>query len=719
MAPDNGNFDFWDVAMNIKKTSDNRHYRNVVLLGCTALVALTPSFVLAQQADAGSTTVLETITVDGSGAVATYDDDAKTIVARKTSGGSKMATDILDTPASVSVITAKEIQQRGAESVEEVLQYTAGVTTDFYGSDDRYDFFKIRGFDATTYRDGLVLGRPFGGVREEAYAFERVEVLKGASSSAFGVSDPGGSVNYVTKRPRSEKFGEAYVTGGSFDRKELGFDFGDNLTEDDTLSYRFTGKLRDADAEYDHSRDDEKFFMGGLTWRPTDATSLSIVYDHLNKDGVPGSGGHPVGTDFDRSRFFGEPDYNFRGTNRNTVSVLLDHDFGSGLTFSSNARYSNTGTDFGYAYISGTPTDGSTTASRAFFGNETSSRQFIVDAHLQYEASFDNVESRSLFGVEYNNFSEDDDTYWGPAPGIDWTNPVYTGGPVGLPLIASTKSDQKTKALYVQQDLTFADKFIVSAGLRNDWLDIRETDRLTGTRSEGDYSELTKRIGLTYRLTHEIAPYVSYAESVAAPSLGLEPERGEQYELGVKYQPDAFPALLTASIYDLTKNNITRTNPATNLRETIGEVRVRGLDLEAKAEITSNWSLTAAYSYLDAEIVENGTDGNEGNRPYHVPKHIASVWVNYALEGDGKRGDMTFGLGGRYTGSYYFNDANTVKTGSNFVVDAAFTYKVFENTALQVNVSNLFDRKHIDYGGFGADFYNPGRAISATLRQTW
>ena len=80
---------------------------------------------------------------------------------------------------------------------------------------------------------------------------------------------------------------------------------------------------------------------------------------------------------------------------------------------------------------------------------------------------------------------------------------------------------------------------------------------------------------------------------------------------------------------------------------------------------------------------------------------------------------MTFGLGGRYTGSYYFNDANTVKTGSNFVVDAAFTYKVFENTALQVNVSNLFDRKHIDYGGFGADFYNPGRAISATLRQTW
>ena len=718
------NFNFWNTMMDIKTTgADTRQpltrLRTAVLLGCTALVALAPAAARAQQADAGTTTVLETITVEGGGSVAGADNDAKSIVAKKTTAGGRMATEILNTPATVSVITAKEIQQRGAQTVEEVLQYTAGVTTDFYGSDDRYDYFKIRGFDAMLYRDGLILGRPFGGVRVEAYAFERVEVLKGANSATFGVSDPGGAVNFVTKRPKSEKFGEAYVTGGSYSRKEVGFDFGDNLTEDDTLSYRFTGKLRDADAEYDHSRDDEKFFMGGLTWRPTDATSLTIVYDHLNRDGVPGSGGHPVGTDFDRSRFFGEPDYNYRGTDRDTVSVMFDHDFGSGLTFGANARYSKSDTDFGYAYISATPTDGSTTASRAFFGNEASDRQFIIDAHLQYEASFDAVDSRTLVGVEYNDMEGDNDTWWGPAPGIDWTNPVYTGRPANLPLIASSHSDQTGKALYIQQELTFWDKFIVTAGLRNDWLDLSETNKLTGTTSEGDFSELTKRIGLTYRLTDEIAPFVSYAESVAAPSIGIEPERGEQIELGVKYQPDAFPALITASIYDLTKNNITRTNPATNLQETIGEVRVRGLDLEAKAELTPNWSLTAGYSYLDAEIVENGTAGNEGNRPYHVPEHTASLWVNYTLEGDGKRGDMTFGLGGRYIGSYYFNDANTVKTGSNFVVDAAFSYKVFENTSFEVNVSNLFDRKHVDYGGFGADFYNPGRAISATLRQTW
>jgi iron complex outermembrane receptor protein len=80
---------------------------------------------------------------------------------------------------------------------------------------------------------------------------------------------------------------------------------------------------------------------------------------------------------------------------------------------------------------------------------------------------------------------------------------------------------------------------------------------------------------------------------------------------------------------------------------------------------------------------------------------------------------MNFGLGARYTGSYYFNDANTQSTGSSIIFDAAFSYKIQENTSFDVNVSNLFDEKHVAYGGFGADFYNPGRAIYATLRQTW
>lgn len=699
-------------------------YRTAILLGCTALVAFAPQRSIAQDAetDDGST-VLQTITVEGAGQA----DDSKTVVARDAAAGSRLTTDIMDTAASVSVVTAKEIQQRAAKSIEEVLQYTPAVNADFYGSDDRFDYYKIRGFDAWAYRDGLTLGDPFGGIREEPYAFERVEVLKGASSTAYGVSDPGGALNYATKLPKTGRFGEVYGTAGSNKHGEVGFDFGDNLTEDDTLSYRLTGKLQNADKEYDFSQDDEKFIMGGLTWRPTDMTSLSVVFDHLNRDSVPGGGGHPIGTDLDRSVFLGEPDYNYDVTNRNTFSVLFDHDFGNGLTFGSNARYSKSNTGFGYAYVQdNSPDYAGTTVSRAYYGNAQSREDFVIDAHVQYDANFSVVDSRTLVGLDYKRHDGTGTTYYTSAPDINWTNPVYSGAPsYATPYVADV-SKQSTVGLYVEQEATIADKLILSVGLRNDWMDLSSVDTQwysTGspitTNSSDDFSELSKRIGATYRLTEEFAVYASYAESVAPPSIGVAPERGEQMELGVKYSPDAFPALFTASIYDLTKNNITRTNPSTALSETIGEVRVQGIDLEAKAEVTDNLSLTGGYSYLVSEIIENGTSGNEGNELAMVPRQTASLWLNYTIEGDGQRGDVTVGGGVRYIGSYFYTDENTGSTDGNFLFDAAMTYKIRENTSFELNVSNLFDEKYIANAGYGADFYNPGRAIYATIRQTW
>ncbi len=717
---------FWNVNMDNERTSARSRpalirYRNAALLACTALVAFTPTVVLGQE-NLNADTTLAPIVIQGSGAGLDTDNDSKSIVATKTTGGGKMVTDILDTPASVSVITSKEIQERGASSVEEVLQYTAGVTADFYGSDDRFDYFKIRGFDAYMYRDGLLIGRPFGGLREEAYAFERVEVLKGANSTGFGVSDPGGSVNFVTKRPKSERFGEAYVTGGSFDHAETGFDFGDNITEDDTLSYRLTGKFKRAEEEYDYSQDDENFIMGGLTWRPSGDTSLSVVYDHLDRQGIPGSGGHPVGSNFDRSLFLGEPDYNYRDVNRNTLSVMFDHDFGSGLTFNSSARYSNTRSNFGYAYVAAAPAAGTTIVDRDFFANDSTSENFVIDAHLQYDASFENVDSRSLFGVEYNNYQGTTNNYYGDAPDIDYTNPVYTGRPASVPLYQSLVNDQKTKAIYFQQELTFWEKLTATVGLRNDWLDLEQTNNLavapTNPLTRADVSEFTKRAALSYKVTDEIATYISYAESAVPATIGLEPERGEQWEVGVKYRPSEIPALFSIAVYDLTKENITLNIGAPPVATPVGKVKSRGVDFEAKAEVTDNLSLTAAYSYIDTEIVKNA-GANEGNRLAMVPEHTASAWVNYTLEGNGPRGDMTFGLGARYMSSYFVNNANTVKSDPNVVFDAAFTYKIQENTAFQLNVSNLFDEKHVANGGFGADWYNPGRAIYATLRQTW
>lgn len=653
-----------------------------LLLGGSALVAL-PTVLRAQDAadDAAAGAFrLSPIIVD---AAAAADDDARSVVAQELWVGGKVATSLLDTPASVSVVTQAEIRARAATTTEEVLQYSAGIVTDYYGSDDRNDYFLVRGFQASTYRDGLTLGS-MRGVREEPYAYERIEVLKGANSTLFGVSDPGGSVNFVTKVPQFTRFGEVYGQIGTNDHRELGFDLGDVLNEQGTLAYRFTGKVKDSALDYDTSRDDDAFLMGGLTWAPTEATTLTLVYDHLKRDGTPNSGGYPLDREYDRGDFFG------------------------------------------YIYLSDSASRVGTELSRFYFGTDSTAEELIGNAILQYDTSFGSTDSSTLVGIEYRDAALSSASFYGGAGTIDIATGIATGVPSNLAPYETRKSDYTTKSVFLQQNLSFADRLVATVGLRHDWLDLRSRGTASGTAFDDsdDFSETSVRGALTYKVTDEVSAYASYVESVAPPSIGVEPERGEQYEIGVKYQPAGSRALLSAAIFDLTRQDMTIPvvlGDGTIVREVVGETRVRGFEIEGKAEIAENWDVIAAYSYQDAELtraVVRGTDVS-GNQFANVPKTMASLWVNYTLPGRARGGDMTFGLGARYIGSYQFAETNaTGESDATTLFDAAFSYDIAENTGLSVNVSNLFDEQHV-VGRGTADYYNPGRTVTATLRRTW
>jgi iron complex outermembrane receptor protein len=651
-------------------------------------------------------------------AQASAGDDANSVVAQELWVGGKVATSILDTPASVSVVTEKEIEQRSASTTEEVLQYTPGVITDYYGTDDRNDYFKIRGFQATTYRDGLTLGS-MRGVREEPFAYERVEVLRGANSTLFGPADPGGSVNFVSKKPRFDKFGQAYVTYGSFNHVETGIDVGDSLNEDQTLAYRFTGKIQDSDREYDHSQDDDQFVMGGLTWSPTAYTSASVLLDYLKRESTPNSGGYPLDREYDRSDFYGEPDFNNQDVERSSITGIVTHDFDNGFVLRGNLRYSELTDDFGYVYISDNAARVGTTVNRDYFGTDNEAEELIGNLMLQYDARFENIDSSTLVGVEYRDASTEDTSIYGNASPIDLANPVYSGAPASLNVYSRNEQDYTTKSVFLQQNLSFFERFIVTAGVRNDSMDLSSTD-ITQTKASDSFSETSYRGALTYRVTDEVSTYISMVESVAPPTIGVTPERGKQYELGVKYSPFGMNALFSAAVYDLTQEDITISvvQPSGAIvRETIGESRVRGLDLEAKAELTEHLSVIGGYSYMETEVLEGTVFGGtsvKGNEFEAAPKHSASLWTYYSLPGT----DMSVGLGARYIGAYYFDPVNSAKSDATTLFDAAFNYQIAKGTDLAVNVSNLLDEQYV-VGAGTAHYYNPGREMTAKVSYSW
>ncbi|UAW97190.1 TonB-dependent siderophore receptor [Halopseudomonas nanhaiensis] len=692
--------------------------RGQALICCFPLIAASMyGHAQAVQGDTGSSGVyrLSPVIVN---AQAYTDDDANSVVAQELWVGGKVATSILDTPASVSVITEKEIEQRDAKTTEEVLQYTPGVITDFYGTDDRNDYFQIRGFQATTYRDGLTLGS-MRGVREEPFAYERVEVLRGANSTLFGPADPGGSVNFVSKQPKFKRFGEGYLTYGSFDRKEAGIDVGNALNADETLAYRLTGKVQDSEREYDHSQDDDEFVMGGLTWEPTAYTSATLIADYLNRDTTPNSGGYPLDREYDRSNFYGEPEFNYHDVERSSITGLFTHDFDNGLVLRSNLRYSDLTDDFGYVYLSDSAARTGTVIGRDYFGTSSEAQEVIGNIMGLYDARFDGIDSSTLVGIEYRDASTEDSSFYGNTAPIDVAAPQYSGAPTNLTPYSRNKQDYTTRSAFLTQNLAFQDRFIVTAGVRNDNMDLSSRD-ITNVTASDDFSETSYRGALTYRINDEISTYVSMVESVAPPTIGVNPERGEQYEMGIKYSPATINALFSAAVYDLNKDDVTiavvQDNGSID-RQTIGESRVQGLDLEARAELTDTISLSGGYSYMESEVVR-GTLRNglsiKGNEFTAAPKHSASLWSYYTLPASG----MSFGLGARYTGSYYFDAANTAESESATLFDAAFSYEIGQGTEVAVNVSNLFDEQHV-VGSGTADYYNPGREIKATLSYGW
>lgn len=702
------------------------HWRTTTkaVLCCAPLIG-TPIGVYAQETEAAPADEPYRLAPVIVNAQASADDDANSVVAKELWVGGKVATSLLDTPASVSVVTEKEIGQRSASTTEEILQYTPGVISDYYGTDDRNDYFQIRGFQATTYRDGLTLGS-MRGVREEPFAYERVEILRGANSTLFGPADPGGSVNFVTKKPRFSKFGQAYVSYGSFDHIESGLDTGD-ANEDQTLAYRFTGKFQNSDREYDHSQDDDNFLMGGLTWAPTMFTSATLVVDHLRQDNTPNSGGYPKDREYDRDEFFGEPTYNFHDVERTNISANFTHNFDNGFTLRSNLRHSDLTDAYGYVYINDQAGRIGTVVDRGYLGFDSEAEQFNGNVMLQYDARFENIDSSSVVGVEYLDASSDNVSVYGSADSIDVTNPVYRG--VSPAIVYENKDrDNTIKSVFVQQNLSFYERFIVTVGLRNDSMDLSETDHLLGSKTSDSFSENSLRGALTYVINDEVSSYVSYVESVSPPEVGVTPERGKQYEVGVKYSPVQMNALFSAAVYELTQEDVAVpvVQPSGIItQQTVGEQRVRGLDLEAKAELTENLSLIGGYSYLDTEVLRGalqvwgGTGYNvvsiKGNELVSAPKHSASLWSYYSVPGT----DVSVGLGARYVGSYQFAALNdTGESDGATLFDAAFNYRIAKGTDLAVNVSNLFDEQHV-VGSGTANYYNPGREITAKVSYNW
>ena len=671
-------------------------------------------------------TALPAVTVQdtaerGSGPVDGY-------IARRSITATKADIPLIETAQSVNVVTADQMEIQNAESLHQALKYTPGVNP--MGADNTTsDGMVIRGFNVTgsapMYLNGSKLSRnTFSGV-SEPYAMERVELLKGPASVLYGNAAPGGIINMVTKQPQAETLRELKLQLGSFNRKQIAGDFAGKLNEDGTLTYRLTGLVRRSDTMTDHIPDDRNFGAASIRWAPTTDTSLTLFANLQRNDtrfnyGLPPAGtvdSNPNGR-IDRDRYVGEPGFTKFDISNHTVGYMLDHRFNDTLTFRQNLLHFRSNSDYADVWT-GALDPSQRTISRSALTRDDEDRTWSIDNQLEAKWNSGNIEHTTLFGVDYSEHRFERVQHRGTVAPLDLYDPVY-GSPVTLSPdpVLDTRQESRQLGLYAQEHMKIDQRWVVTLSGRYDKIK-RETDnRLTGaSTTDFDEDAFTGRIGVVRLFDNGWAPYVSYAESFEPASgqsfdgSAFKPTEGEQIEVGVRYQPPGTAHSITASVYRLEQQNVSTTdlnNPGFSVQE--GEVVSKGFELEARAHLDSGLNLIASYGYIDNAVTKSNT-GTEGNRFGGVPRHMAGLWADYAVNDA-----LGVGAGVRYYGSSK-NLANTVDVSGHTVVDAVINYRFAPQWLASLNLNNVFDERYATCSY--ACFYGTRRSAVATVTYRW
>ncbi|HVX57214.1 MAG TPA: TonB-dependent siderophore receptor, partial [Candidatus Saccharimonadales bacterium] len=557
------------------------------------------------------------------------------------------------------------------------------------GADLRFDGQTyIRGFQADQYLDGLKLPRgAFTGPAVEPWLLERIDIVHGPASVLYGQASPGGFIDLISKLPTEEPIHVLQLQTGSYGRVQGAFDFGGKATDDGTWLYRLTGLARESGTQVDHTEQQRVAFAPAITWKPNNDTKVTLLanflydpqggfYNQLPLQGtvLPNPNGK-IPTSF----YQGDPNFDHFRRTQAMFGYEIEHRLNATWTLRQNLRYLYQDVDYSAVYGVGFQSN-LLTLNRDAFSNREFLNSIALDNLAQADFATGPFSHTVLLGISYQNQAYNETYREGATSPINYLNPVYTT--VGLPANAAFQqlsSQVQNQVGVYAQDQVRLDHWSLTLGVRQDWLDVDTLDRLKGTSVDSDNAATSWRGALMYNFDNGLAPYFSYTTSFQ-PTTGtsftnapFKPTTGQQYEVGVKYQPPIGNALFTVALFDLTQQNVLTTDPLhANFSVQTGEVRSRGVELSGTVSLARGLNLTAAYTYLDnTNTKANGT--SVGKHPPGLPQQMGSLWADYTFQDERLRG-LGIGGGVRVVGGQWANTPNTITSPGYALFDAMVRY---------------------------------------------
>ncbi|GGJ42265.1 TonB-dependent receptor [Neoroseomonas lacus] len=678
-----------------------------------------------------------------------------------TTGLGRIPGRIQDIPQTIQVVPQEVMRQQNVTTLGEALRNVPGITSSAGEGNGGVagDQLRIRGFNSQNdlYVDGM---RDFGSFRRDAFTFEEVQAILGPSGVNFGSGSAGGIINVTSRTPHLGNALNMDVTGG--------MNWMLRGTADANYQIGETTALR-LNVMYQQQRLVDRHMPTGERWgiAPSIAfglgtdTTLTLEYLYYRYD-EPTDGGIPVVarpgsivgrpvTEYGVSRatWYGSNHTDRDQSTVNRVTARLQHRANEWLTVYNDTRLGIQERDFSYSIVSCDATcagrlfNGGGVPQYAFSGagspytSQTWGVQNITSAVARFNTWSLRHEATLGLDVWYEDFERDGYVY-----GTDRTN--YRGNLLApnnnldfayTPSIAANanRRSQTTQfAAFASDRVWLTPEISVLGGLRwtrqqSDYQQFGGTNPVT--EFNADNSFVDPRASIIWEPTPEYTVYFSYAQSTFAPgsnwttqpgqasanNSNLEPEQNTIFEVGGRASVLEGRLGLSASVYQIEKNNATETDPATGTVFSSGDQqRVRGVDLGATGRVTPAWLVNARYSYMNSETTSSLTPANVGKRVVYVPEHAATLWTSYEFN-QGTPWNVTLGGGFTYSSSAYLNAANTNEVPYTFSLDAFVSHRINDQLTLRINGYNLTDnRNYVSLFGNRA-VMGPGRGVTMTV----
>ena len=611
---------------------------------------------------------------------------------------------LFETAQAVSVVTREQLDQKQATTLAEAINGIAGVVSGQRGRRG-WDDFNIRGQSANNqiFIDGLRTSAR-SAVAVDLSGIDQVQVLKGPASVNFGQVAPGGLVNLVTKRPEAENFARTDLSYGSYDFKQATFDLNYAPQNTEKGAFRLSGRYADQDDPVDYVYFKNLYISPTYNFDLGEHADLSVIASYQHREYQRYQGAPLVGTllpsslgKIDSSFFSGDPASDPYKADVYRAGWNFKYDFGNELVFRQNAAVQKTEMNGGFISLQAGGTE--TAVKRRLEVQDWDYTNYTIDQNLQKTFQFGQITHELLLGLDVMQEKRETLADRCNFASINPFQPHYNQGCItALSLNSHSITELQDMGLYARNRIDLGDQWIINLSGRYDWAKSSSENVLKGTKTDPqDDQAFTGNASVMYLANQFVAPYISYATSFI-PNIGtdkndalFEPEKGKQYEIGMKFQSADQQIQGALSWFDLRRQNVLVNDPTDiNYQITEGEQTTQGIEAEVNAALSDRWTSSVAYAYTyDSKTTKSTELTAIGERLENTPEHTYSLMTRYRPQG----------VLGWYVGAGITGASATELAGLNVELPAYTIYNAdagydTEHWGAQLSIRNLFDKNY-------------------------